>query len=526
MTGTFGSLNIAKTGLQYQQIAIDVADNNIANVNTDGYVRRRANAAEVGGPDQPVMWSTYTGNGEGVTTTGVQRLTDILLDKRVRSEHANLSYLQVQQTSLERVESAVDEPSDNGVSAALASFSSAWEDVVTSPDGSAARQTVVADGQSLAAAINTQARSLDSEMDEQRAGALQDVQDINQDAQQMAQLNHAIFVAQANGADVGALQDQRDQVALDLANKAGAVSTVDATTGKLNVTIDNGTGSPISLVTGDSYGAIVQTGINADGTTNAAPDATSTVSFGVTALVSYDATTAPDPATATAVAPNGDLGGVQALLNVTLPNYRKQLNDLAKNIATVVNTQSAQGFDQSGQAGQAFFTFGADGSSTDYAGSLMVSDKVAADPTLVAAAATSSQDTAGNVIGNNDATNADRISQALKGGPLVTGDPATPVTGVVDASGAPVTSIDVSDQYQRMIAGLGTTAAGLNTQMTNQQLLTSQVDDEREQSAGVSLDEETINLMQAQRGYQAASRVLNVMDSILDTLINHTGVSA
>jgi len=524
MTGTFGSLNIAKTGLQYQQIAIDVADNNIANVNTDGYVRRRANAAEVGGPGQPVMWSSYNGDGEGVAAQGVQRLTDILLDKRVRSEHANLSYLQVQQTSLERVESAVNEPSDDGVSAAIANFAASWEDLVTSPDGTAARQSVVADGQSLAAAINTQARSLDSEMDEQRAGAVQDVQEINQDAQQLAQLNHAIFVAQANGSDVGDLQDQRDQVALDLANKAGAVTTVDQATGRYNVTIDNGNGSSVALVTGDQYAGLVVQGINADGTsTSTTGGIPATVSFTVTSQVGYDAKTDPATASPATVSPGGDLGGVQALLNVTLPNYRGQLNALAKNLATVVNTQLAQGFDQSGRAGGPFFDFGADGLSDDYAGSIVVDGAVATDPSLIAAAATRSLDTDGQPSGNSDATNADRVSQALSGGPLVTGDPPTPVVGVTDASGAPVTAIDIGDQYQRMVSGLGSTAAGLNTQAANQQLLTSQVDDEHEQSAGVSLDEETINLMQAQRGYQAASRVLTVMDSVLDTLINHTG---
>lgn len=503
MSSTFGSLNIAKSGLQYQQIAIDTANNNIANVNTDGYVRRRAVAAEVGGPGQPVMWSRSDGHGQGVTTQSVQRLTDILLGSRVRTEHGNLSYLTVQQTSMERLESAIDEPSDNGVAQAISDFGSAWQDLVTSPDGTAARQSAVAAGQTLAAAIRTQARAVDDEVSEQAAGALQDLSDVNQGAQQMAQLNHSIFIAQANGSDVGDLEDQRDQLALDLADKAGAVTTVQPN-GMYTVTIGG-----VALVDGVDAGTLVQTGI--DPTTDTLSGGTSTggqVQYAITKPVPPGQ--AADTAHSSAVSvSSGDLGGVTALLNVTLTGYRQQLNTVAGNIITVVNAQHQAGFDQSGVGGEPFFQTSA---ASDPAGTITVNADLVAHPDKVAASA---------IGGDNDATNADRMYQVLTGAAPARGpQPGSPV---LDASSTPVPGIDVEDQYRTMVAGLGSTAAGLNTQQTNQQLLTTQVDDELEQTAGVSLDEETINLMQAQRAYQASSRVLSVLDSILDTLINHTG---
>lgn len=496
MSSTFGSLNIAKSGLMYQQIAIDTADNNISNVNTDGYVRRRAVGAEVGGPDQPVMWSSYNGVGQGVTTQGVQRLSDVLLDNRVRKEHANLASLQVQQTSLERVESSIDEPSDNGVSAALSSFGAAWQNVVSNPDTPASRQSVISAGQTLAAAINTQARALDDEMAEQRTGALQDLADINRDAQQLAQLNHSIYLAQANGSDVGDLQDQRDQVALDLANKAGAVTKVQPD-GQYDVTIGG-----LTLVTGGKAGALVQTGI--DATTGEADPAyaePATDNPSYTKLSVYlvspgvDPATVTDPTTLQQVVPDGDLGGVSTLLNSTLSDYRGQLNHLTNDLVGVVNAQHRAGYAQDGTDNHDFFAVDV----TDPARSIAVDPALAADPSLVAASAGGA---------DNDGSNADAISQALDG----------------VATSAVTTPISIGDEYHTMVSTLGATAAGLNTQTTNQQLLTTQVDDQREQTAGVSLDEETINLMQAQRAYEASSRVLNVMNSILDTLINRTGV--
>jgi flagellar hook-associated protein 1 FlgK len=51
----------------------------------------------------------------------------------------------------------------------------------------------------------------------------------------------------------------------------------------------------------------------------------------------------------------------------------------------------------------------------------------------------------------------------------------------------------------------------------------NQLQNQRQQSAGVSLDEEATHLIQYQRAYQAAARVISVVDSMLDTLINNTG---
>ena len=59
MTGTFSSVNSALSALRYQQVVMDVTSGNVANVGTDGYVRRRVSGEAVGAPAQPAMWSRY-----------------------------------------------------------------------------------------------------------------------------------------------------------------------------------------------------------------------------------------------------------------------------------------------------------------------------------------------------------------------------------------------------------------------------------------------------------------------------------
>src|SRR5205814_1205333 len=81
----------------------------------------------------------------------------------------------------------------------------------------------------------------------------------------------------------------------------------------------------------------------------------------------------------------------------------------------------------------------------------------------------------------------------------------------------------IADQYGQEIAAIGVMTSTANGQKTNQGVLVSQMDMQRQDSSGVSLDEETTHLIQYQHAYQAAARVISVMDSMLDTLINNTG---
>jgi flagellar hook-associated protein 1 FlgK len=46
----------------------------------------------------------------------------------------------------------------------------------------------------------------------------------------------------------------------------------------------------------------------------------------------------------------------------------------------------------------------------------------------------------------------------------------------------------------------------------------------RDAMHGVSLDEEMVNLMEGQRMYEAAARVITAVDEALDVLINRTGI--
>jgi len=83
--------------------------------------------------------------------------------------------------------------------------------------------------------------------------------------------------------------------------------------------------------------------------------------------------------------------------------------------------------------------------------------------------------------------------------------------------------LSIDDAYRNFIAMLGTETSEALGFVQRQEELLVQVDNKRMTISAVSLDEEMRNMMIYQHAYNAAARVINVVDSMIDTLINRTG---
>ncbi len=462
MAGSFSSINTALTALQYNRVAMDVAGGNIANVGTEGYVRRQVTAESVGAPDRPAMWSRYEGAGAGVRVAGIARMTDPLLDARARTEHGNQSYLDIRQTVLERVESGLAEPGPNGVSAAMDDLRSAWQDLANNPDNDAIRLATLGKAAALVDALKLQSRSVDNEMGDLRFKVLADVSEINTVAQDLAATNKSVAVALLNGTDAGGLLDQRDQLAMRLSQLTGGTAT-QRPDGGFDFSVNG-----VSLVSGNVAGQVeIVSGITPTGAADGQP-----LVFQITD--GSGSTTVPAGMT-------GELGGLTELLTTTLPAFRSGIGAVAQQVADQLNAQHALGYDKAGTAGGPLFTY----NPADPAGTLAVA---ITDPALVAASSINGV--------TRDGGNATALSGASTAG----------------------------TSWQQLINGFGTQVASARRLAANQQALTTQVDGAREQLAGVNLDEEMISMLQSQRAYEAAARLMTTLDSVLDTLINRTGL--
>ena len=140
---SFATLNTARTALWAQQRAIDVTGQNIANVNTDGYSRQRAELQSLGGSTVPAFFSTSSGIGSGVDAAKVARIRDAFLEGRAHQEYANNAQLTVENESFDLVEQAFREPGDTGVQSLLSKMWAGWGDVANQPQDLAARSQVL-----------------------------------------------------------------------------------------------------------------------------------------------------------------------------------------------------------------------------------------------------------------------------------------------------------------------------------------------------------------------------------------------
>lgn len=464
MSGSFSSINTALSALRYNQVGMDVAASNISNVGTEGYTRRRVEASAVGAPTQPALWSRSDGYGGGVEVSSIRRMSDALLTARSRSEHTLQSYLSTRATILARFEAGIGEPSDQGLSSVLIDFRKSWYDLANAPDSDAARGQVLNRAVELTATLSGQVRNIDSEASDQRLTALDRVTEINTLLTDLAATNRSISTARAGGSDPSLLHDQRDMMALRLAQLTGAQTTI-AVDGSAQVEL-NGT----SLVAGSHAGSVQITGgITPGGDATGGP-----VTLQATAAIT--GLTAP-----LALGQQGELAAIVETLNVTLPGYRSDLGAMAAGLADAVNAAHAAGYDVDGNPGEPLFTY----DPADPAGTLSV---LITDSRLLAASSLPG--------GAVDGENANKLG--MLGG--------------------------AEKDYQRIVNSFGSQVSSLKRLEASQSVLTRQVDGAREQLAGVSLDEEMTHLVAFQRGYEAAARVITVIDSILDTLINRTGL--
>ncbi|BFU42132.1 flagellar hook-associated protein FlgK [Krasilnikovia sp. MM14-A1004] len=185
--------------------------------------------------------------------------------------------------------------------------------------------------------------------------------------------------------------------------------------------------------------------------------------------------------TGSAVEAGGTMGAMVDTLTTIIPQISSALDGVAANLIATVNAAHNAGFSIDGSTGLDFFN------GTD-AGTIKVA---ITDPAQVAMSSTA---------GALDNTVADTLA----------------------ATGSSPTGPD--SEYQTMIGQLGVAAQASGRRSEIQNTVTEQVDAAREAQSGVNLDEEMTNLLTYQRGYEAASRVLTTIDSMLDQLINRTGL--
>jgi flagellar hook-associated protein 1 FlgK len=447
---------------------MEVTANNIANVNTEGYTRQRVSMTEIADFAWPGPHSQSRNIGDGVQIDKVERIQDVFLENRGRIEHAQKAFLDGQQQVLGRIEQAFGEPGDTALQSKLNDFWSAFGDVANRPHDTATRAALIGRGTIVADGLRDMAGQLASVWDTSRAqlGAL--VSEINEAADTVAQLNLAVVASHTSGQPANELANQRDRAVMRLAELTGA-STAMRNDGSVDVLLGGST-----LVTGNMARHLQPL----SGATTMAD-----AQDGVTVDVQWE-----DGAHAKVTSTSGVLAAKLEALNSTLPGYADRLDAVARNLASRLNAAHAEGRTDAGAAGAPMF-----GAPSGDLGAANIRFVITQPDQLAMAAP-------GGQVGAKDGSHADAIVAWAKNPP--------------DGLPGP------DAEYRQLVVDLGAHSQGVQRRAEIQAATARQVDAERTSFSGVNLDEEMSNLVQFERAYQAAAKVISTIDEMLDVLIN------
>ncbi len=471
MGGLFGTLNSSVDALRAFENALAVSQNNVSNASTPGYAAQRATF-------NAVPFEQNAGLLGGVNAGPNQSTQNEYLDQAVRTQLELQGNSTAQSTALSSIQSLFDVTGQTGVLGALNNLFQSFSAWSASPTSSSTQQGVLNSATALAQSFKSTASSLSQTTSSLNGQISSTVQQINALAASIAADNQQI--GQSSTPDAGL--DANLHASLESLAGLADVSVQFAPNGTATVLL----GGQTPLVIGSQQFKVSATftdptpGPNA----NAVPDAHILDSNGndITNQISQ-----------------GTLGGLLTVRNTVLPslqgdsNQQGSLNQLAQRVADRVNSILTAAQTTSGAPGTPLFTYNS----------------------------TSPVDIA-STLGVSSTATIDTLAPTDPGPPAVQNGAALTLSNLGGSSNA---ADEISGQTILEFAAGTATQVGQQTAdaQNNQQLYGQTLNQARtaqDSISGVSLDQEAVNVMQLEKGYQAAGKMVSVIDSLTSTLIS------
>ncbi|VAF96053.1 flagellar hook-associated protein FlgK [Enterobacter hormaechei] len=540
-------INSAMSGLSAAQSALNTVSNNISSYNVAGYTRQ---TTILGASNSTLTGGGWVGNG--VYVSGVQREYDAFITNQLRAAQNQSSGLTTRYQQMSKIDDVLSDTT-NSLSANLQDFFKSLQTLVSNAEDPAARQTVLGKADGLVNQFKTNDQYLRDQDAQVNTAISTSVDQINNYAKQIANLNDQIsrLTGVGAGASPNELLDQRDQLVSEL-NKIVGVDVTVQDSGTYNISIANG----YTLVQGSNASQLAAVKSSADParTTIAYVDAAA----GNVEISEKQITT-------------GSLGGLLTFRSQDLDQARNTLNQMALAFADAMNTQHQAGFDANGDPGGKLFDFGSpavlsNGKNTGSASvtaTMTDSTKVQAtnykveyngtDWTITRlsdnTSFTAKPDASGNlsfdglnvkisgsannkdsfivkpvndVIVNMDVAISDESKLAMASAKGSGESDNTNGQKLLDLQSAKLVGGNktFNDAYAALVSTVGSTTASLKTSSETKVNVVTQLTKQQHSISGVNLDEEYGNLQRYQQYYLANAQVLQTASTLFDALIN------
>jgi|GEM_PF-288786 len=460
MSGLTSDLTVGIQSLFASTDAMDVTTTNIANQNTPGYARRRVvleEAAPVG----------TDGSTTGVDVQAIQSLRDNVLDLSVNAATSQQSQSSTVASSLASTQVLFSDTASGSIGTSMDAFFSSLQQLSTSPSDSSLRANTLIAAQNVAASFQSTTAAISSSQQQLDQNVTQDTASINTLVQQLATANKAISTAQNLGQSSSDAEDQRSTLLTQLATIVG-YKTNNSSDG-LTITMDNGT----PLVVGSkAYPVTNKTNSNGfQDIYSGATDITSTIQ-------------------------GGTLGGYLQSRDQTLTGMKNTLDQFAFQFAKAVNTVQAAGSDASGTAvnGTANAAFFNPPNTTTGA--------AAGAAASISVALTGSSEIAASAVGGASGDNSNITNMiALQNQAVING--TTPTAAFANIS-----------------LSIGNTISQATSDATATGTILTQLQNQQGSVEGVSLNEESSNLLLYQRSFQAAAKIITTVDTLMGNVLD------
>ena len=558
------SLYIGVSGLGVSQNSLNTTAHNLANVGTKGYVRQQAIQADSTYLNWGVTNLSTLQTGLGVNIATVRQVRDIFLDKAYRQEVGRQGFYEVQYEAVQEVESMFGEMEGVAFQKSLNDLWTSLEELSKTPGQIEARASVVQNAESFlkrADIIQEQLKTYQLNLNTQITDK---VSRVNEIAEQVQTLNKKISQYESNGIEhANDLRDERN----NLLDELGQIIQITYKEKPNGVVTVNAEGVP--LITEDSVFKMGTAKVS-DSSNLLKP-----------VWLSYEGVDVFNLDRPTSTADNTDVGSLKGLLvsrgddTANFTDMLKDPDEYNKTINTsVIKTVQAQ-FDQlihgvvtaindilspnkkvSNSSGTDSITIldrekAPVGMDKNYTmGEALFNRKTVdryREPTAAEMAdyGLTADDRVYNEEDYNDnytlfTLGQIEINKNIKSNYSLIPLSSNSRTGEVDVKTAEAlvakwkepfatlspntqTKNTFKDYYSAFIGDIATRGEQLKSISDNQATLAGNVDDQRQQTSGVSSDEELTNLIKYQHAYNASSRYITVIDQMLEHILSTLG---
>ncbi|RPH95738.1 flagellar hook-associated protein FlgK [candidate division KSB1 bacterium] len=451
-------LNTGRNALRVQQLAMQVVGQNTSNADTEGYTRRRLELCTAPPYDSLGRWDA----GAGVDIQHLGRIRDQLIDEQYRRESSQLGYWSQRDDVLGRVEEIFSELGGSAISDQLQDFWAAWSELSNQPEGQAARLSLVETAQTLTTGVRRVYDELASRFGTVDKQMVDDVTEVNAITSHIAQLNVQIVRAETDGLEASDLRDARDS-ALDRLSQLINITTQENGDGAVNVY----NGGQI-LVQVDRHTEISISAESHNGR--------------VSSVFNYGSSGRK------LTLEGGEIKALMDIRDQDIGRVMDDMDEFAVNLAHRVNDIHTQGYGLTNTNGIEFFAADVTGAS-----SLRLSSLITDDPSRIATAS------AANAPGDN--------SIALQ------------IAGIQNEKLMNNGRSTLDDYYRDIVLQVGSRKSYATGQLKVEQAAMNHLENRRQSVSGVSLDEEMTRLIQVQQAYDAAARIVNTVDEMMQTVL-------